>query len=132
MKILPLLFACMLSVCACTEVEVLPSPAAPDDPNPSVTIEFRVFGNARSAIVRFGNPVDGLTVLKTSLPYVAIITTIDPFIFLSLEATPTSFADSVAAPFMSAQIFVNGRLFREATSSEPDIHTLSVSGTWRQ
>jgi hypothetical protein len=50
--------------------------------------------------------------------------------FLAIDVTPFGFPENHPSPFMSAQIFVNGVLFREASAS--DGLTISVSGTWRK
>ena len=93
------------------------------------SIEFRVSGTALSTKVRFSDPVDGLTQVVTGLPYVVDTATNQSEIFLSLEVTPLSFSFA-QSPFLSAQIFVNNVLFREASSVDMSTD-LSVSGTWR-
>jgi hypothetical protein len=110
---------------------VSPSPT-PGNPIVNTKIEFRVTGNANGARVRYSNAVDGLTQVVTTLPYTATLTTQESSMFLSLEGTPTSYNFNINYPFFAVQIFVNGNLFREATSSEFLLNTLSVSGTWRR
>jgi len=51
--------------------------------------------------------------------------------FLSIDATPTSYP-FLLFPFMSVQIFVDGLLFREASSADFLLATITASGTWRQ
>jgi hypothetical protein len=80
-------------------------------------IEFRVIGNATGARVRYSNTLDGLLQITTTLPFQISIDSIKDTIFLSLEATPTGFSGATLSPFMEVQIFVNGNLFREASSS---------------
>jgi hypothetical protein len=137
MRLFPVLLAFTL-VTACsdvTSVENSPNPNAPSDPTPPVSatrIEFRVTGNANGARVRLSNAIDGLGQVTTTLPYITSITTLDSSMFLSLEATPTSYSYNTIYPFMSVQIFADGKLFREATSTDLLLNTLSVSGTWRK
>jgi hypothetical protein len=136
-----LIFTLMLVLVGCQEKNYydvagtgptpLPAPTSPTNPTTQVNkIEFRVSGTASSVRVRFTNPVDGTTLVTTSLPYVATISTAESSMFLSLEAT-TSASLFNPYPFMSVQIFVNGVLFREAVTSDI-FTTLSVSGTWRK
>lgn len=96
------------------------------------TIEFRVLGNASSAQIRFNNSLDGLVQTQAVLPFVTSITSTRDNIFLSLEATPTNYSVSTVQPFLSVQIYVNGILFREATSSSFLLNTLTVNGTFRR
>jgi hypothetical protein len=111
------------------------TPANPTNPNvPVVTqhkIEFRVTGNALGARVRYSNSNDGLAQVTTTLPFVFNMTTSQQSLFLSIEATPTTYP-FVTFPFMSVQIFVNGLLFREASSADFLLSTITASGTWRQ
>lgn len=107
-----------------------------NDPNTPITtdsniIEFRVNGNTTLAKIKFSDPVDGLTIVNTVLPYDISISTKLTTMFLSIEATPTIYITG-ANPFLQVQIFVNGNLFREANLSDFTITTLSVSGTWRK
>jgi hypothetical protein len=122
---------------ACRDtINVLPSPVS--TPTPTVTpvplnvIEFRVNGNPTLAKVRFSDPVDGLTLVTTVLPYSISIQTAASTMFLSLEATPTSYPFAVNVPVLQVQIFANGSLFREASSADFSLNTISVSGTWRK
>jgi hypothetical protein len=107
-----------------------PLPTLPPAPQRNV-VQFRVNGNAIAARIRYSDPVDGLTQVVTSLPYLAQLATTQTEIFLSLDVTPTSYPLFIAAPFLSAQIVVNGSLFREATADDTTLNTLSVNGTWR-
>jgi hypothetical protein len=110
-------------------------PTNPGNPtNPIVLahkIEYRVTGNAIGARVRYSNSNDGIAQVTTVLPFVFNITTNQQSIFLSLEATPTGYGILTTTPFMAAQIFVDGLLFRETASSDFFLSTLTVSGTWR-
>jgi len=126
------------SACGDTIINV-PNPTAPTTPvkeEPKVItskVEFRVVGNANSVRIRYSNPVDGLVQTVTSLPFFTSFSSTDSILFLSLDVTPISFPLVTAQPFLSAQIFVNGNLFREAsTLSDSLTNTLTVNGTWRR
>lgn len=114
---------------------VVTNPNNPGNPNnPIVTqnkIEFRVSGNATGARIRYSNSNDGIAQVTSVLPFVFNITTNQQSIFLSLEATPTGYSSFTISPFVAAQIFVNGLLFRETASSDFLFTTITVSGTWR-
>ena len=109
------------------------NPGNPNAPVPILThkIEFRTTGNALERI-RYSNSNDGLAQVTTVLPFVFNMTTSQQSIFLSIEATPTSYSVLTTFPFMSAQIFVDGLLFRESSSSDFFLQTITASGTWRQ
>ena len=96
------------------------------------TIDFRVLGNATGARVRYSNSLDGLLQINTTLPFQISIDSIRDSIFLSLDATPLGFSGATFSPFIEVQIFVNGNLFREASSSSIFLDTISVSGTYRR
>ena len=127
-KILPLL----LLLAACNKVEVDGSRGSPTSPSTSSKIEYRVTGNPTSVRVRMSNDKDGLTQFTTTLPYNTSFKTDSTSMFLSLEATPISYSALTLFPFLSVQIFVDGDLFREATSNEFLLNTISVNGTWRK
>jgi len=95
-------------------------------------IEYRVTGNALGARVRYSNANDGLTQTVTSLPFSIAVFTNEQSLFVSLEATPTGYPLTTVFPFLSVQIFVNGSLFREASSNEIFLTTIAASGTWRR
>ena len=132
------LAAAVAVVClACRDtINVLPSPVPTPTPTvaaaPPNVIEFRVNGNPTLANVRFSDPVDGLTLVSTVLPYSISIQTAQTTMFLSLEATPTGYPISIDVPVLQVQIFANGSLFREANASTFLLTTISVSGTWRK
>lgn len=114
----------------------LPNPNTPGQPQPPVVVvpvkvEFRVTGNASQVRVRYSTAADGLVQVVTTLPYITTFTSTESSLFLSLEATPTSYPFT-PFPFLSAAIFVNGSLFREASSSDYLLATLTASGTWRR
>lgn len=95
-------------------------------------IEFHVIGNALGARVKYSSGVEGLNQITTVLPFQSTITSSNDSIFLYLEAQATLFSGSVVNPFMDIQIFVNGNLFREASSNSSLLETISVSGTYRR
>jgi hypothetical protein len=108
-------------------------PTAPTGPAVTMNMmEFRVIGNANAVRIRHINPVDGLTQLSTVLPFVLTLRTEQVVMFLSLEVTPQSYPPGLLTPFLQAQIFVNGTLFREASSADLLLTPISVSGTWRK
>jgi hypothetical protein len=109
-----------------------PSTAGTSTTSTMTKIEYRVSGNASSARVRYSNEQDGLIQTVTTLPFFTTVTTTQDSAFVSLEVTPLSYPAIVTAPFLSAQIFVNGNLFREATSNEFILNTIAVNGTWRK
>lgn len=115
------------------EINITVPPTQPD-PTPVVIqskIEYRVIGNAQSVRVRYSNERDGLVQVITTLPYFTSFTTTQSNLFVSLEVTPILGTNS-EFPFLNAQIFVNGDLFREASSTSPFLNTISVDGTWRR
>lgn len=116
--------------CGDTIVNVPPAPTAPTQVTSK--IEYRVSGNAVSVRVRYANEQDGLIQTVTTLPFFTSFFTTDNSAFLSLEVTPLSFYEYVTSPFISVQIFVNGSLFKEATSNTFVLQTISVDGTWRR
>lgn len=134
---LPLLLSIAIlgSIVSCTKVYV-PS-TSPSDTTNQVThtskdvIEFRVNGNATIARVRYSDSLGGLNQVNTILPFNSEFTSTRDSIFLSLEATPLSYQYTIFSPFLSVQIFVNGTLFKEASSSDFLLNTISVSGVYR-
>jgi hypothetical protein len=108
-----------------------PSPV-PTTPVADV-IEFRVFGNPGPVpvLIKFTDSIDGASVLTTvSLPYIATIKSLDASIFLDVEASAVPLV--VAGSSLQAQIYVNGRLFREAIAANITPLTVSASGTFRR
>lgn len=142
-KLLLVAFLSILTV-NCSDTNVIYPPTGPtqvvttnpnNPQNPVILahkIEYRVTGNATGARVRYSNSNDGIAQVTTVLPFVFNITTNQQSIFLSLEATPTGYGILTTTPFMAAQIFVDGLLFRETASSDFFLSTITVSGTWRQ
>jgi len=127
-----------LSLVGCTDIVYPPSSPDSVSRNPTtpttknVKIEYRVSGNATSVRIRFSNNEDGLSQVVTTLPYTNTFSTESDSLFVSLDVTPISYSALTTFPFLSAQIFVDGKLFREATSNEFLLNTLAVSGTWRR
>jgi hypothetical protein len=133
------LFALTLAACGDTIVNLPTQPSTAvtttTGTTPAVvksTIEFRVVGNPTSVRVRFSSPSEGLTQVVTTLPYSITFTTTADTLFLSLEATPIAYSVLTDYPFLSTQIVANGTLFREDTSNEFLLRTITVSGTWRR
>jgi hypothetical protein len=122
-------------VLACTDVVVVPT--APTAPTPTLpppaaadVVEFRVVGDLPFAIVRVTNSLDGLSQSSSVLPYTSTLSIAAgrESVFLSVDARGPSPA---VFGFLHAAIFVNGLLFREASSVRLD-PIASVSGTWRR
>ena len=133
--LLALVVLTLPAACGDTIVNVPTQPSNQTTTTPAVvksTVEFRVVGNPLSVRVRFSSPAEGLSQFTTTLPYSISFTTTADNLFLSLEATPISYSALTDYPFLSVQIVVNGSLFREATSNEFFLKTLSVNGTWRR
>jgi len=132
------LVALTVAACGDTILNVPTSPTPNGNATPAVpvigrhTIAFRVTGNATAVRVRYSTPIDGLQQVVTTMPYNATFQTNSDTMFLSLEGTPLSYPIAINNPFFSIQIVVDGYLFREATSAEFLLNTLSVNGTWRQ
>ncbi len=135
--LLALLAGLSLTVAACgdTIVNLPTTPSQTTPTTPAVvksTIEFRVTGNATSVRIRYSSPTDGLAQVVTTLPYFTSFTTTSDSLFLSIEATPISYSAITNYPFLSIQILVNGTLFREATSTDFLLYTISTQGNWRR
>ena len=122
------------SACGDTIVNVPSGPSAvTQTPTPTTSqIQFRITGNANSVKVRYSTPTDGLVQTVTTLSFFTSFNTSADNLFLSLEVTPISYSALVNYPFLSAQILVNNDLFREATSTDFFLYTISVNGVWRK
>ena len=142
--ILPIILVLAGFGCAsCDRTTVIFPPTAPSGTTTETTqvvqapqpvnsrIEFRVTGNPSSARVRYSTPTDGLIQVVTTLPFFTSFNTTADNLFVSLEVTPISYS-VFQFPFLSAQIIANGNLFREVTSNEFLLNTISVNGTWRK
>ena len=108
---------------------IQPSPV-PDPAKTTTRIEFRVSGNVPTVRVRYSDPVNGTNQTVTSLPFQAAFDTSLTSLFLSLDVSSTT-AVLISNPFLSAQILVNGNVFRQAVSSEV-LPTILISGDWRK
>jgi hypothetical protein len=123
------------SACGDTIVNVPTNPSnatSTTTPPKTSQIQFRVTGNASSVRVRYSTPTDGLVQTVTTLPFFTSFNTSADNLFLSLEVTPITYSALVNYPFLSAQILVNNDLFREATSTDFFLYTISVNGVWRK
>lgn len=107
--------------------------ASPTQPTvTSVKLEYRVSGNADSVKIKYYNPYDGLNQTVTTLPWSISFNTTADNLFVSLEVTPVIFNSLTLYPFLSAQIIVNGNIFKEVTSNSMLLNTIAVNGTWRR
>jgi hypothetical protein len=130
--------ALVLAVAACTKVEnptapshTLTPPATSTPPTPGTDrIEYVIQGaNLISvATIRFADPREGLTLTTSSLPYVATVTNTDPTAFLYVEASAFG-ATTIST--LQVQIFVNGKIFREAATTGLNLFA-SASGTFQR
>ena len=132
----------MTTIRLCALVVLLCSAACSDDidinlpptaPTPPTTqrgiVEFRVQGDLPLVIVRISNSLDGLTQVSSVLPYSSTLSIGDrESIFLSLDARAPLLG---SLGFLHAAIFVDGIIFREASSSALN-PVATVSGTWRR
>lgn len=111
-----------------------PSPIVTTTPTPTPPpvvvdlVEFRVTGDLSSAIVRVSNSLDGLSQINSALPFSQMLSISGrDSVFLSVDARGTG------AGFLHAAIFVNGYVFREASSQSLIFNPfIGVSGTWRR
>lgn len=136
MRYLPVLLITTALAGACDKTvnnnyPITPTPL-PSDKVVTSKIEFRVTGNANSVRIKYFTPSDGLIQAVTTLPFTTSFNTTLDQLFLSLDVTPISYSGVTMFPFLSAQIFVNGNLFREVNSTDSFLNTLSISGNWRR
>ena len=102
------------------------SPTAPSPPPapPKVhDFEFRVTGTLRGVDVALNSTAEGTTSITTDLPWFATVRSTRTSMFLSLAAQGLGFGT------LTVQLFVDGQLFREATSSGFDPRA-AISGQW--
>jgi len=133
--LLAIAIASTASLCGTTINNQLPAAPSPTPtPTPVAdTIEFRIFGQVGVApvLIKYTNSIDGSSILSAaSLPYIVSIKSLEASIFLDLEASAAPLVG--AGSSLQAQIYVNGRLFREATASGVTPLSVSASGTWRR
>ena len=116
-----------LGLIACEDKIIVQAPTAPTPPTAPIPdrIEFRVLGTHRSVTIRHVNAQDGTTIVRSDLPYFASFTTIRDSMFLSLEAFATGDG------FLQVQLWINGYLLQEATSSDSDPR-LNVTVNYRR
>src|SRR5262245_52340636 len=128
----PALIVAALFTMACDYNYDFHAPNAPTTAKPTTpaaaadVIEFRVTGDLPLVIVRVDNGLDGLTQTTTVLPYTSQIS-LKGFdqVFLSVDARGTG------TGFLHVAIFINGVIFREASSIGTN-PIAAVSGTYRR
>ena len=107
-----------------------PTPIVTTPPTPVIDdlVEFRVTGDLGSAVVRVNNSLDGLSQSSSVLPFSQTLSIVGrESVFLSLDARGSG------SGFLYAAIFVNGYVFREASSQSLFTNPfIAVSGTWRR
>ena len=114
------------ALASCEDKIIIQAPTAPTPTAPVADrIEFRVLGTLRGVTIRHVNAQDGTTIIKSDLPYFASFTTIRDSLFLSLEAL------AVGEGFLQVQLWINGYLLQEATSSDADPR-LSIAVNYRR
>lgn len=93
-------------------------------------IEFRVFGIQlfQPVVIKHTDPINGLSLYSGGVPYLATISSKDESIFLFIDASGTGQSNTSN---LQVQIFVNGKLFREAFSQGFTV-AASASGTYRR
>jgi MmpS family membrane protein len=77
----------------------------------SHTVEFRVLGTVPLTDITYGNSQDGTTMTETTVPWAASFKTTRTTLFVYLKA------QSAFSGTITAQIFVDGTLFREASNN---------------
>jgi len=128
--LVPTVLLLALAACACGDTNVdIVNPVAPPPVVPVVVadlIEFRVDGDLPLVTVRVNNSIDGLSQTTTVLPYTSELVIRDrDAVFLSVDARATG------TGFLHASIFINGVIFREASSNSIN-PLVSVNGTYRR
>ena len=102
-------------VAGCVKNYLPPPDQSTSAPTPVVptqhTIEFRVLGTVPLADITFGSAQDGTTSTQTAVPWTSSFRTTRETLFVYLKAS-SSFSGTI-----TAQIFVDGQLFREATNN---------------
>ena len=127
------IIAATLLTLGCTKVTVPTQPSSTTSTTAPVvikdSIEFRVFGQGLllPATIRFIDPLNGLTIVTASPPYFAAVESTDSSVFLFCQAQATAFSTGS----LQVQIFVNGRLFREAAQFGSNLDVIA-SGTFRR
>jgi hypothetical protein len=87
--------------------------------------EFRVTGTVRRVDISHSSTTEGTTLLTTDLPWFATIRSTRTLMFMALTVSAGEFEQGS----LTAQLFVDGQLFREAhaTGFAPQV---SISGQW--
>lgn len=138
MNLRNLLITCALGIASTAglcgdRITVNNGPTGPSPVTPTVTttrIEFRVSGNVPTVRVRYSDSTNGVNQVVTSLPFQAAFDTSLTSLFLSLDVSSTT-AVLISNPFLSAQILVNGVVFRQGSSTEV-LPSILISGDWRK
>jgi hypothetical protein len=108
-------------------------PTSPSSPVKLAHVEIRVFGNIGPAnsvvIIKHSNSADGLAIVNAIVPYIFSFDTDRDSLFLYVDAQ-SSFGTTTVS-FIQVQIFVNGILFREASSQGFQLFA-QAQGTWRR
>ena len=126
--ILPLLFTL-----GCGDDTLINNPNEPSSVKRN-KVEFRVFGSNLSTsqvTIRHTNSVDGMTNFTGLIPYLVSFESENDSIFLYVEATTNPFS-SFPAPNLQVQIFVDGKLFREAAAQGTFPLYAQAAGTYRR
>lgn len=124
----------LLLAVSCTKVynEAPTAPTSTVDQTHKVPdkIEFRVFGTQllQPIIIKHTDPINGISLYSGGVPYLATISNPDQSIFLFIDASGFG---QFSSSSLQVQIFVNGKLFREAFS-QGFVVAASASGTYRR
>ena len=112
-----------------TPTPITTTPTTPTVPRTADLVEFRVTGEGdwlSPVVVRVSNSLDGLTQTLTVLPYSSSISVADlDLAFLWADARVSGVG------FLHVAIYVNGVIFREASSTRID-PVVAVSGSYRR
>jgi len=132
-----LVAALVCASAACHDRDAAPIPMTPTTPTPVVAdvIEYRVTGQTGGAPVsiKYTDSINGLSILPAvGLPYFASVQSTDAEVFIVLEASANAVSGFGATAVLEVQIFINGRLFREAYATGFGPLYASASGTWRR
>jgi hypothetical protein len=102
-----------------------PGPTPVPEPAKVHEFEFRVVGTVRRVDISHSSTSEGTTLLTTDLPWFATIRSTRTLMFMSLVVSSALFEEGT----LTAQLFVDGQLFREAHASgfQPSV---SISGQW--
>lgn len=141
--LLCLLLPALLAACACSDdnddecdlvrearareaCKASRNPSAPTplpEPPKVHSFEFRVTGTLSGATIALTSTSEGTTTLTTDVPWFATIRSTRTLMFLSLSAQASGYGT------LTVQLFVDGVLFREATTTGFD-PKVAISGQW--